>query len=91
MISVGLIDRTEVDFLGKPPAPLTIEDLHLAPLPPAVRVAEPDVDGVALGDGLPAGPLGPLVEGDRPQEVGWDPIEAAAWRATLLTRSHGAW
>lgn len=70
VVDVSLLDDREVGARGVPEAPLTVEALHLTSLPRAVRVAESDVDVVANGEGLPADPLGSLVEGDRTQAVG---------------------
>lgn len=75
VVGVGGSDAGEVGAVVEPPAPLAVEVLDLASLPGRVRVTEPDVDPVELGDDRPVRLLRSLVKGERASQMRGDPLE----------------
>ena len=69
-------DEAQVGAAGEPPADLAVEVLDLAALPRGVRVAEPDLQVVVVGEAAPVRPFGAAVEGQRAPQVRRDAVEA---------------
>ena len=57
VFGLGDGDESQVGAAGEPPANLAVEVLDLAALPRRVRVAEPDLQVVVVGEGGASSPI----------------------------------
>ena len=76
VFGLGDGDKSQVGAAGEPPAHLAVLVLDLAALPRRVRVAEPDLQVVVVGEAAPVRPFGAAVEGQRAPQVRGDSVEA---------------